>query len=472
MGFCSEIFKKCLVLEINFEASPTSYNSIKQQNIHDEVLSWIVLEVLFDVACIAGCLSRINELCFIKRPYSGRSLDHASRQVFRPGPVWGCDRLVSKAKVLVNQVMTALVIPISSNSSEESVGSHVPRVILFDAIPAIIPVIPEVPADPLATLEVGAVYVTSPTGVLDLVDYSSFDFDPSEDSLPPALELPLVSPFLCSDDSEADSESKPAEVASRPSSPPGSSSHDTFSPSSEFPVALVVALPGIRQRPAILIRTGEAIPFDFTSYSSSSGLSLDSSLDTSSGSPLDSLSDTSSVHSSGFDASGQTHSGPSTRVVSSSSTPLSTPYPPMTSESSSDSSSERSLDSSLLYAGPSRKRCKSPTTLVPSSTPVSRSIAPTHADLLPPRKRFRDSYSPEDSREEHMEIGTANAEVVADLGTGDGVDTKDGIGMGVKIAASDIREDEGEFEAEASAGGTMEMAIDPLVTCGISKSTR
>ncbi|GKB14174.1 hypothetical protein Tco_0848097, partial [Tanacetum coccineum] len=69
----------------------------------------------------------------------------------------------------------------------------------------------------------------------------------------------------------------------------------------------------------------------------------------------------------------------------------------------------------------------SPTTSVPLSTSVSRSIAPTLADLLPPRKRFQDSYSPEDSREEHMEIGTADAEDVVDLGIGDGVrvDTKD-----------------------------------------------
>ncbi|GJX06875.1 putative reverse transcriptase domain-containing protein [Tanacetum coccineum] len=455
-------------------------------------------------------------------------------------------------KIMDREVMAASVIPISSDSSEESVcshvprvvlygaiplllflfrriseesvGSHVPRVILFGAIPAIIPVIPEVsaevpivPADLLVAPEVGAVSVTLTAGVLDLVDYLSSDSDPSKNSLPPAPEWR-------------------DRVASRPSSPPGSSSHDTFSPSSEFPVALVVALPEIHQQPAILIRPGDAIPFDrpyrthpsgsrkllttrkrvgpflarrlawrrvshhsldhysspdFTSDSSSSGLSSDSSLDTSLGSPLDSLSDTSSVHSSGFDASGQTYSGPSTRVVSSRlvypsvmtsryseafsywrSTPLSTPYPPMTSESSPDSSSERSLDSSLLYAGPSRKRCRSPTTSVPSSTPVSRSIAPTHADLLPPRKRFKDSYSPEDSREEHMEIGTADAEVVADLGIGDGVDTEDGIGMGVKIVASDIREDEEEFEAEASARGTMEMAVDPLVTSGISESTR
>ncbi|GKE92531.1 hypothetical protein Tco_1573626 [Tanacetum coccineum] len=189
---------------------------------------------------------------------------------------------------------------------------------------------------------------------------------------------------------------------------------------------------------------------DFTSDSSSSGSSSDSSSDSSSsGLPSDSLSDTSFVHSSGFDASGQTHSGPSTRVASSRSAPLSTPYPPTTSESSLDSSSERLLDSSSLSAGPSRKRCRSPTTSVLSCTLVSRSIAPTHADLLPPQ-------------------------VVADLGIGDGVraHTEDGMGIGVEIATSDIREDEEEFEAEASTGGTMEIAIDPLVTGDISESTR
>ncbi|GKE96654.1 hypothetical protein Tco_1581509, partial [Tanacetum coccineum] len=100
------------------------------------------------------------------------------------------------------------------------------------------------------------------------------------------------------------------------------------------------------------------------------------------------------------------------------------------------------------------------------------SIAPTHADLLPPRKRFRDSYSPKDSREEHMEIGTADAEAVADLGIGDRAHTEDGIGMGVEIAASDIKEDEEEFEAEPGAGGTMEIAVDLLVTDGIYESTR
>ncbi|GKD13212.1 hypothetical protein Tco_1197619, partial [Tanacetum coccineum] len=199
---------------------------------------------------------------------------------------------------------------------------------------------------------------------------------------------------------------------------------------------------------------------DFTLDSSSSSSSLDSPSVVSSGSSSDSLSDSSSVHSSGCDASGQSHSGPSTRVLSPRlvdppvrtprcseafirwrSVPLSTLYPPTTSESSQDSS-------------------------------FWRSIAPALVDL-PPRKRFRASYLSEASGEEHMEIGTADAETVTDLGVSDGVraPTEDGLGMGVEISTSDIREDKGEFEVEASAGGTMEIVVDPLVTGGISEPT-
>nr|GEV13218.1 hypothetical protein [Tanacetum cinerariifolium] len=142
-------------------------------------------------------------------------------------------------------------------------------------------------------------------------------------------------------------------------------------------------------------------------------------------------------------------------------------------ESSLDSSSERLLDSSSPFVRPSSKRCRSPTTLVLLSTPVSRMIAPTHADLLLPCKRFRDSYSPEDSREEHMEIGIADAEVVVDLGIDDGVGapTEDGTSMRVEVVTCDIREDEEKVELEANTGGTMEIVVDPLVTGDISEST-
>ncbi|GJU01965.1 putative reverse transcriptase domain-containing protein [Tanacetum coccineum] len=346
--------------------------------------------------------------------------------------------------------MAAPIISISSDSFEESVGSHAPRVILFSTIPAIIPVIPKVPiapVDPIVAPEVGVVSVISPTRVLDLVDYSSSsDSDPSEDSLRVASGLPLVSPFLCTDDSKADSESKPAEQ--RPVR------HESLTSSFEFSLAPVVAPPMIH-----------------------------STSDISSGS----LSNSSSVHSSG-----QSHSGPSTRVTSPRlvdpsvrtsrcsdafmrwrSAPLSTLYPPTTSESSLDSFSERSLDSSSPSVGPSRKRCRSPATLVLSSTLASRLIAPALADL-PPRKRFRDSYSSEVSREEHLEMGSADVETIADLGISKGVraHTKDGIDLGVEVATSDIREDGEEFESEASEGGTMEINVDPLAIADISELTR
>ncbi|GJZ87573.1 putative reverse transcriptase domain-containing protein [Tanacetum coccineum] len=252
------------------------------------------------------------------------------------------------------------------------VGSHVPRVILFGAIPGIILVIhvipaqvPIVPVDPLVAPKVGAIFVTSPAGLLDLVDYSSsFDSDPSEDSLPLAPELPLVSPFLCSDDSEADSESEPAELLT--------------------PRKRVGPIPARR------------LAWRRVSHHSSDR---------------------------------QAHSGPLTRVVSPRlvyppvltprhskefrhwrSAPLSTPYPPTTSESSLD----------------------------------------------------------------HMEVDTADAEAVADVGISDGVaaHTKDSVGMRVEIVASDVREDDEEFEVDASAADTREIVVDPLAIGDSSESSR
>ncbi|GKF61163.1 hypothetical protein Tco_0181217, partial [Tanacetum coccineum] len=85
--------------------------------------------------------------------------------------------------------------------------------------------------------------------------------------------------------------------------------------------------------------------------------------------------------------------------------PLSTFYPPTTSESSlGDSSSERSLHLSAHSAGPSRKRY---------------------------------SYSSEASMEEDTELGTAEAEVSIELGIGDGINSGDH----VEIDPRDVRED-------------------------------
>nr|GEU52144.1 hypothetical protein [Tanacetum cinerariifolium] len=79
------------------------------------------------------------------------------------------------------------------------------------------------------------------------------------------------------------------------------------------------------------------------------------------------------------------------------STPLSTIYPPTTSESSVRDSFSK------LFAGPSRKRCRSPTATVISPVHSVRALVPSRGDLFPPHKRFRDSISPEDSAEEEID---------------------------------------------------------------------
>ncbi|GJT24115.1 reverse transcriptase domain-containing protein, partial [Tanacetum coccineum] len=326
-------------------------------------------------------------------------------------------------------------------------------------IPAIIPIIPEVPiapTDPIVSPEVGAVSVISPTGVLELVDYlSSFDSDPSKDYLP--------------------AEQRPER-------------HESLAPSSEFPLAPVVAPPGIRHFPAILIRPGEAIPFGraYRTHPNRSRKLLTARKRVRPFSARRLTWRRVSHHYS------DRHSSPDFTSDSSS------------SSSSSDSSSDitppmliylhhrdlfidhmiglhdvvrhldTGVDSSSHSSRSSRKRCRSPTVLVPSPTHDSRSIAHTPADLLPPRKRFRDSYSPEDSGEEHMEVDTADAEAVADVGISDGVvaHPEDSIGMGFEIAASDVRDDDKEFEAEASAADTREIVVDPLAIGDSSESSR
>ncbi|GKC32263.1 hypothetical protein Tco_1039557, partial [Tanacetum coccineum] len=388
------------------------------------------------------------------------------------------------------QVMAAPVISISSDTSEESVGSHAPRVILFGAIPVIIHVIPEVPVvptEPIVTPEVGTVSVISPSGVLDLVDYSpSSDSDPLEDSLPPASDLPLVSPFLCYDDTEADGESEPAEQR------PVSSSHDTLALLSDFPLAIPFGRPyrthlnGPRKLLTARKRVRH-IPTRRLAWRRVSHHSSDphSSTDSSSSSSPSDHSLSGHAPPDATDADSSTPQRFVHRSLSRTlrrtkafrhwrSAPLSTPYPPTTSELSLGSSFERSLDSSSHSSRPSRKRCRSSTALVPSPTHVLRSIAPTPIDILPPCKRFRDSYLLEDSGEEHIEVDTADAEVDADVGISEGVvaHPEDGVGMGFEITASDVREDDEEFKAEASAADTREIAIDLLAIGDSSESYR
>ncbi|GJY96971.1 hypothetical protein Tco_0513881 [Tanacetum coccineum] len=351
--------------------------------------------------------------------------------------------------------MAASAIAISSDSSDESVGSPPSRVILFGDIPTVIPstsvVAPETSTIALVISSVAPVVettlVASPTGLCGLIPYS-----------------------------DSDSDSPDEMVTARPSS------------SSEFPIAPVTAPPGIRRRSVILIRPGEAIPFGRPyrthlngprklltarkrvgplparrlAWRHASPRSSDHHPSSSSSS-----SDSSPVHSSGLDAPDQAHSGSSTRDVSPRlgyplrraprrseafrhwcAAPLSTLYPLTTSESSSGDSSERPLHSSSHSAGPSRKRYRSSVDFVPLSTPVMGSLTPTCANLLPPCKIFRDSYSFEASIEEDTKIDPIKTEV----------DVRDH----VEIDPRDVRDDTEEYEADTSAGDTVEVGIDPM----------
>ncbi|GKE17576.1 hypothetical protein Tco_1425153 [Tanacetum coccineum] len=401
--------------------------------------------------------------------------------------------------------MAASVISISSDVLVESLGSFFPRDILIGYISVEVPVAPKV----------GAATVASPARVLELDTHSSSEADPSESSPPPVSVAPMVSPFLCSDDSESDIEIPERHVSPTTSIPEISTTpilpapSAIVAPSSEFPLAPVVALPEIRRRRAILILLGEDIPIGrlyrthpggpcraLTARKSvrplpSHRLALrytSHHLDhfTSGSSSSHSYSDHSSSGHSISSHSLSGHTPPDTTDANSStpprfvhpslvktprcseaylrwrSAPLSTMYPLMTSESSAgDSSSESS-------AGPSRKRCRAGT--VTSFIHATRALVPSRADLLPPRKRFRDSISPEDSVEEDIdtdvlediEADATAVEVAEDRDVEAGVDG--GIGMEVNVGV-DV-EDEVEDEVEYSNRGTMEVGVD--VVAGIN----
>ncbi|GJZ17324.1 putative reverse transcriptase domain-containing protein [Tanacetum coccineum] len=371
----------------------------------------------------------------------------------------GSFRMCIDYRELNKLIMAASAIAISSNSLDESVGSPPSRFILFGDIPTVIPsnyvVAPETftiaPVISSAAHVVETTLVASPTRLCGLVPYSDSDSDsPDEMSLPEHISpLPAILPFLCTNSSEA------------PNSPDEPPSHDPYvmvvarwrSKAIPFgrpyrthlngPRKLLTARKRVRPLPAHRLAWRRASP---------------RSSDHSTPFSLFHASDSLPVHSSGLDAPNQAHSGSSTRDVPPRfcypprraprrskafhrwcTAPLSTLYPPTTSESSSGDSSERPLHLSSHSAGPSRKRCRSPIDSVPSSTPVIGSIAPTRADLLPPRKRFRDSYSFEASIEEDTKVDPIETEVDMELGIGDGDDVRDHVEIDPRMTPRSMR---------------------------------
>ncbi|GKC35672.1 hypothetical protein Tco_1048056 [Tanacetum coccineum] len=351
--------------------------------------------------------------------------------------------------------MAALVISISSDVSIESRRSSFPRVILIQA-------------------------------------------DPSESSPPPVSVAPTRIRVASRSSSPTTStpEIPTASILPAPSA--------IVAPSSEFPLALIVSPLGIRQRRAIIIRPEEDIPIGRL-YRTHVGGPCRALTARKSVRPLpshrlalrytshhldrftsgSSLNHSSLGHSSyGHSISGHSLSGrasPDTTIADSStlprfvypplattprcseaylcwgSSPLSTMYPPTTSESSAGDSSFESS------ARPSRKRCKSPAATLTSSIHATRALVPSSVDLLPPRKRIRDSISPEDSVEE--DIDTDVLEDIEDDATVVEVAVDRDLVTGVD-ACIDMEVDVGfdvEDEVESSDRGTIKVGVDVVV---------
>ncbi|GJZ66932.1 hypothetical protein Tco_0630172 [Tanacetum coccineum] len=274
--------------------------------------------------------------------------------------------------------MAALVIFISSD----------PKVILFGYIPIEVPV---VSADLSAAPKVGAVAVASHVGVAS-----------------------MVSPFLCLDNSESNTELPERHVSSAP--------HDAM-----IPTAPILPTP-----PTIVAPSSDIIsPIDAP--------------------PKWAMFIIANHSLAGHSTSDQTLSGHTSPVN-------------IIADSSSLS---RFLGILLLSSvGPSRKRCTSPATTVPLAIPASGALVPTRADLLPPHKRFKDSYLSEDSIEEDID-----ANVLAAIETNVRVD----VSICMEVSVEIVSEDKEEYEAESSARGTvkieMDRVIEPVVADEIAEHT-
>nr|GEZ72207.1 reverse transcriptase domain-containing protein [Tanacetum cinerariifolium] len=240
-------------------------------------------------------------------------------------------------------VMATLVILISSDSSEDSMGTHDGRVILFVIAPPTTetPIVaPTIPPSPDYT-------PASP----DYSPASKAESDPSEDPasghIPP---LPAISPFLSTNEDTTDSNTLDT---------PPSPTHDT--PFTEI-TASTQRSHVIPHRRVMILAPGQPIPHGRPyRYHPNGPVHMMTARKKVRPLPVHPLSVRHSVNYSSSDSSSR--------------------------HSSSDHSSP---DLSSTSAGPSRKRRRSPMTYVPALPLVSGALSPLRADLIPPPKKVRD----------------------------------------------------------------------------------
>ncbi|GJU74272.1 hypothetical protein Tco_1265677 [Tanacetum coccineum] len=375
------------------------------------------------------------------------------------GGVW--IELLIRAKVIENTIMAASAIAISSDSSDESVGSPPSRVILF------------APVFHLPLLWLRRLLSLHPLDC-GLIPYSDSDYDsPDEMSSPEHISpLPAISPFLCTDSSEApDSSDGPpsqdpyvatvarwrSRVTTRPSS------------SSEFPIAPITAPPGIRSTGQRFLFRTQGLSFCRLYRTHLNGrvklLTVRKRVDLIPARRLD------------IEACYHLVFRPSAHLSSSSSRILLPVHFSLGlgciknqggGEISTFWISTRDVSLDWVSSGSAphvREAFRLGVLLhyilfVPSSTPVIGSLAPTvMLIILPPRKRFRDSYSSKASiRRRIRDFDPIETEVDMVLGIGDGDDVRNH----VDIDPRDVRDETEGYEADTSARDTIEVGIDPM----------
>ncbi|GJR14514.1 hypothetical protein Tco_0797166 [Tanacetum coccineum] len=286
--------------------------------------------------------------------------------------------------------MAILVISISSDSSEGSVGTPAGRVILFGTIPITIPdttpvIIPlttqtDTTVIPTETPIIAPTIPPSPDYTPASPDYSptsdsesDLSEDPSSDHIPP---LPATSQFLSSDDDTTDSD-----TLDTPPSP-------TYAPGQPIPHGRPYRyhLNGLVHMMTARKRVGPL--------------------------PTHRLVVRHSVNHSSSDSSSDFHSDAS--------------FDSSLRHSLSDHSSP---DLPSTFAGPYRKRRRSPMTSVPALPHVSGALSHVHANLIPSPKRIRgpetakdlegcleDIFEPHVPREAEIDKCFAYADALRDRG--------------------------------------------------------
>ncbi|GJZ98213.1 putative reverse transcriptase domain-containing protein [Tanacetum coccineum] len=288
-----------------------------------------------------------------------------------------------QSQVIENQVMAILVISVSSDSSEDSVGTPAGRVILFGTIPTTIPDTTLV-ITPLTT-QTDTIVIPTETPIIAPTIPPSLDYtptspdyshasdsesdpfeDPSSDHIPP---LPAISPFLSSADDTTDSNT--------PDTPP-SPTHGT--PFTEITSSTQRSLV-IPRRRVMILAPGQPIPHDRPyRYHLNGPVHMMTARKRVGPLPVQQLVVRHFVDHSSSDSSSEASSD-------------------FHSDALSDSSSRHLLldhsspDLPSTSAGPSRKRRRSPMTPVPALPPVAGALSPVRADLIPSPKRIRSPES-------------------------------------------------------------------------------